>query len=576
MRYSTASQPATDTKTTVHNNHSAKLLPPGTHSLSSVGNTKILHSPAEAAHFDAEDIRPLLPAWLSVVATIVLAAILLPLFICAPVTSDTSLFDVQAMTVLKGGVLYRDIVEPNLPGIVWVHLGLRTLIGWSSEAIRIADFCIFTATMLLLANLVVSSGSAKHRNSRAGMFIFTSSLFYLTRNEWCHCQRDIWMLLPVSCAIWLRSTRSDQFRHLPYCNVIEGIFWGIAFWIKPHVAIPAISVILIDAVCLKNWKLRATDTGGIILGGVLAAIPGIVWLISTGAWEHFWTMMLQWNPEYLEAGRNRRDWNRVYLLLQRFHPWWAIHVVAVPLAVQTIVAAFRATVDTEQTQRSIRSMFSACYLSWLLQAFLLQHAMDYIHVPEVLLAICVIAAHPWQLDLQLRRVATAALLGLALLATPQFHNGRMTAWAHCFTEGSSPEIRGLLAQGNYPDWNHIHQVEDFLHSRNVADGEVACLNVHCIHLHQELAILPATRFWSINCLLTMFPKRYDEIMATVAAGKHRFVVVEANESNQKDQILPKSLPGNLPVVFESGTYRVYETRVQEVPPTNNAISTAQK
>ena len=133
-------------------------------------------------------------------------------------------------------------------------------------------------------------------------------------------------------------------------------------------------------------------------------------------------MMLQWNPEYLEAGRNRRDWNRVYLLLQRFHPWWAIHVVAVPLAVQTIVAAFRATVYTEQTQRSIRSMFSACYLSWLLQAFLLQHAMDYIHVPEVLLAICVIAAHPWQLDLQLRRVATAALLGLALLATPQFHN----------------------------------------------------------------------------------------------------------------------------------------------------------
>tara|TARA_B100001939_G_scaffold335217_1_gene337019 strand:+ start:608 stop:751 length:144 start_codon:yes stop_codon:yes gene_type:complete len=46
-----------------------------------------------------------------------------------PLNSDTALFDVQAAEVLKGGVMYRDIVEPNLPGVVWIHLLIRSVAG---------------------------------------------------------------------------------------------------------------------------------------------------------------------------------------------------------------------------------------------------------------------------------------------------------------------------------------------------------------------------------------------------------------------------------------------------------------
>jgi hypothetical protein len=335
--------------------------------------------------------------------------------------------------------------------------------------------------------------------------------------------------------------------------------------------VPALSVFAIDAVRISSWNLRAREIGSVILGGLLAAVPGVVWLISTGAWDHFWDMMLEWNPEYLKAGRDRQSWSRLGLLLQRFHPWWTIHLIAVPMAIRAIWEAVRNQFKPDNDKSAVRNILSICYLSWLVQTFLLQHAMDYVHVPEVILAFCVVAAHPWQLDLQLRRVFVAALLCLVLLAAPIFYGGRLSVWLQCFREGSSPEVRSILAQGNYPDWQHLAQVEQFLASQNVADGDVACLNVHSIHLHQELNVLPATRYWSIICPLTMFPRRYDEIMAGVNSGHQRFIVVEANETNHEDQILPGSFPNDYPVVFESGTYRIHDCS----PTTMGPITAAQ-
>ena len=124
-------------------------------------------------------------------------------------------------------------------------------------------------------------------------------------------------------------------------------------------------------------------------------------------------------------------------------------------------------------------------------------------------------------------------------------------------EGSTPEVRSILAQGNYPNWNDLSRVQQFLSAQHVRDGEVACLNVHSIHLHQELKILPATRYWSISHPLTMYPTRFSEIMTAVENSHQRFVVVEERETRHPGQILPQGFPGHLPVVFESGTYKVY-------------------
>ena len=477
-----------------------------------------------------------------------------PLFVAAPVTSDTSLFDVQAMTVLKGGTLYRDVLEPNLPGIVWLHLAIRSVVGWSSEAIRIVDLLLFGTTVFLLSCLVRRDDKQQSSIQHLPLLALVTTLFYLTRNEWCHCQRDIWMMVPASGALLLRFRRTTV--RMRSC-VLEGAFWGIAFWIKPHIAIPAAAVVVVDLTRRSDWRAVRTDVSGMIAGGITIAIPGIAWLMATGAWDHFWIMMLDWNPEYLATGKTRRSWERLSFLAVRFWPWWLIHIVTVPVAVRHLRTLWPAASD-ERNDKTV--LLSACYLAWLIQTFTLQHAMDYIHVPEVLLAICVLARHPWKLDRPVRQCAVAGLLIVGTISAPQFHHGRLSTWWTCCTHGSTAETRDVLAQGNFPNWIHLDRVRAFLAEQEARDGDIACLNVHSIHLHKELGVLPSSRYWCVSHPLTMYPSRFDQIMAAIQDPEPRFVVVEKTETAIAGQVLPAQFPGQYPVIFESGTYRVFATR----------------
>ena len=108
--------------------------------------------------------QPLIPGYAVSAAFLLLLTLTVPLFVCAPVTSDVSLFDVQAMTVLKDGVLYRDVLEPNLPGIVWIHVLFRSVAGWSSEAVRGFDLAVFFATLFVFCRIIRQGGKIRHWN----------------------------------------------------------------------------------------------------------------------------------------------------------------------------------------------------------------------------------------------------------------------------------------------------------------------------------------------------------------------------------------------------------------------------
>ena len=119
-----------------------------------------------------------------------------PLFVCMPVNSDTALFDLQAEAVTQNGILYRDVIEPNLPGVVWLHLTVRAAVGWSTEAMRSVDLLIFGGMLLLFSRVA-------GRSPANVVFATASLLFYMSCNEWCHCQRDTWMLLPSLVVPWI-------------------------------------------------------------------------------------------------------------------------------------------------------------------------------------------------------------------------------------------------------------------------------------------------------------------------------------------------------------------------------------
>lgn len=494
-----------------------------------------------------------------ILGLILLLVVVGPLFVCMPVNSDVALFDVQADRVLRGGVLYRDIVEPNLPGVVWIHLAVRSIVGWSSEAMRLVDLLLF-GSMIWCFTRLISGGAARLA------FVFSASLFYLSCNEWCHCQRDTWMLLPTALAILIRYRRltrpegSSAGQSHRYSALLEGICWGAAFWIKPHIALPAAFVI---AVCLlRTNQRRIEDAAWVLGGGLLAAVPGVAWLIVTDTWPHFWDMMLNWNPEYLEAGRSRQSLDRWLMMFRRFYPWWMVHLVGLPLACGVVKKSVRVQQPLTDDRMLPQLLIAAVYLGWLFQSLMLQHAMDYIHVPAIVLALLLISQYEWRLNALVRRPVSVAFLLLALLASPLLKLERLAEWPACFSEGSTARMRSILAHGNFPAWQHLHDVGDFLKRADVQSRQLTCQNVHSVHLFRELQVQPATRFWSVGILQELFPNRAAAIEQAVKNSDTRFIVTEARESQVDAGPLPDRFPWNLPVVYESGTYRVHRMPVK--------------
>jgi len=423
---------------------------------------------------------------------------------------------------------------------------IRSTVGWSSEAIRAFDLLVFASILWLW------SGAFRRNNSALPMFLLTAAFFYLTRNEWCHAQRDTWILLPAGLAITLRFRRTPCHRIFPV--IMEGMCWGWAFWIKPHVAIPALAVILVD---LRTRSLRSfvRDLAAVISGGFLAAIPGIICLITTGTWEHFWNTMLEWNPEYVAAGRARMSLERWFMMSRRFAPWPWIHLLAIPIAFTTIVR-FRQINGAIPGRHP--ALLSGCYLGWLLQSVLLQHALDYIHVPAMLLALAVICGHPWRLPVVARRSVVAAFMSCGMLWTPFFREQRIQQWPAAITHGSTLDVRAALAHGNLPDWQHLGQVIAFLNEQGIANGDVTCMNVHSIHVYNETQTRPSTRYWSVSILQDLFPQRPTNIAAAVNESQHRYVVTEIVEESLIPSNPQQPWMAEARLVFKSGSYRVFK------------------
>ncbi|MCH2201546.1 MAG: hypothetical protein MK102_06235 [Fuerstiella sp.] len=479
--------------------------------------------------------------WIALVLWLGLAV---PLFIGMPLNSDTALYDVQTRSVLNGGVAYRDIIEPNLPGVLWMHMAVRSLAGWSSEAIRVVDLLLFAAILCLWLRISV------HRIQLSPLFLLTATFFYLTRNEWCHTQRDIWTLLPVGVAVILRLRRPAGPQILS--ALLEGFCWGCAFWIKPHVAIPAAVVMLIDAGG-RPFRVTTAQFAAVAVGGVLAAIPGVAWLMTTGAWDHFWKMMLEWNPEYLAAARERMSFERWVMMIRRFAPWLWIHAVAVPIAFVSVLNHLRVG-STHSTRR--HTLLSGCYVGWLVQSITLQHALDYVHVPAVILGLALVSSHPWQLSIPARRTIVAGFVICSCLWTPFFQGQRLQQWPMVLVRGSTVSVRAALAHGNLPDWYHLGRVVDFLTQQEVADHDVTCMNVHSVHVYNETQTLPSTRYWSVSILQDLFPERSVTIADAVMASQHRYVITESRETELTQQVPGQSIIDRLTPVFESGSYRV--------------------
>lgn len=491
-----------------------------------------------------------------------------------PPWNDVTLHDMVARTILRGGVPYRDVFDTNLPGIDWSMAAVRYLFGWSYEVLRAVDLVVIGAVVAVLCGWVRRCGGTGYA---VAWFVAAAALFYPFLSEFNHVQRDPWMLLPAVVAARLRLKRVGRAgtpHALVRAAVFEGFVWGLAVWVKPHVVIPAIAVWAVSAVLLARREPRkriVADLAGLLLGGLLAGVPGVVWLVSTGAWPYFLDIFLNWNPDYLsEAGSVSERFNTVF---NCFRPWSLLQFAALPLAVLALwevrVWSRRAGEPARvpgtgwfyqpaANEREVagRALLAACYLAWLAQVVLVQKAFDYVHVPLMFLGMAVVAGQRWCFGFAylLWFIAVGALVNVAdvsptlrravetidpeesplrpyvkLEKHPLADWAVVRLWPRCWTEGGSPELRDQLGQytGVHcgTKWQELEAVAAYLRGVDppLGPGELNCWHDGTHPLYLMLDLEPATRYMHYGTAFGIKSKR-GAIAGEVAASRQRYVV----------------------------------------------------
>lgn len=526
------------------------------------------------------------------VCLVVVLVAFTPLFICMPLWVDATHYDICARNLLEGGVHYRDTLDPNFPGVVWIHVAVRQVLGWSSEALRAFDLAIFSGIVWLVYRLLIVAAAAPAVRVWAAVALYG---FYFSLPETCHCQRDVWMLFFAMLALQLRQrTLTGSVPHLLRLQLLrsiaEGLLWGAAIWIKPFVFVPAICCWLggrlatarrttlhgsVDTRFQTAWFL---DLIGLLTGGLAAGAAGLIWLWASGSWPWFLEVMLEWNGEYID-NRNfllNRTLNWLFWTLH-FAPWSLVNLLAIPIAVR-MVLPLRLRQPSAQEIPGV--LVASLYFGWMLQANFLQVQHDYVQASTILpgLAVLFMRAASWQVS-PFRRMLLLAVLVLLVVQHPLAKREPISFWARCWQQGSTPEMRDQLAQvrgAGGAAWQDLKKVEGFLRQQSVQDGELTCWDDSSAPLFIGLNIKPSNRFIHNHVWTMFYPSRRSAMLEELAASPQKFVVndlrlggftqqqmdaMAAGELDSLTPLLPKQterrFPWSEPIIYRAGPYVVH-------------------
>lgn len=524
-----------------------------------------------------------------------------PLFVCLAPWSDVSFFDILARNLMRGGVAYRDILGNNLPGMIWVHLAVRDLVGWSSVAMRMVDLFVVALIVGLLIRWVARDGASA---GRQGWLAVALVAFYTSTSEFCHGQRDVWMMLPALAALHLRRrqveavSREDPAPSIIAPGLLEGVFWGAAAWVKPHSLVPAVACAVAGALLVRPRApgapgRLAVHAVGLFAGGLSTVGAGACLLVASGSWPHFREAFTHINPAYFQATHAVSGLVEIRMLrFERFLPWSLVGLLAIPVALAALWrsrgangAAGTAPLPGDTPRPPIQGamrlservltdlapsgdpvgivLLSAFFLGWYLQASGLQHSHDYAIVPLILTGTTLLLGHSWpSLGSCLKRALSIGLAASAIWTHPLLELRRLALWTRCLTEGSTPALRNGLAVARgvlQPDWEALACVREYLSRHRLEPGELTCFHSTTIPLYLQLGLEPSTRFVYYNAVMLAHSGRAEAMLAEMEASRHRFVVTDlimAPASRSRAAEVRQQAPWCYPVVFKAGRYQV--------------------
>lgn len=506
--------------------------------------------------------------WIALAALLLLAV---PLFLRMPPTVDVAFYDVCAETLLRGGILDRDVVMLQPPGMAWLVAGVHALLGGGVIALRAVDLLIVAGIIALLRrwqrSMLTSTGVA--------WLVVTLAGFYLTTSEWVHAQPDTWMLVPALAALTLR-------RHLLEADIAlraamafalaEGLLWGIGCLIKPFVFLPGVMCWLLCAYRAGwgEWRTLARQAIFVLLGGALVGLVWVGWLWIDGGWPFYLQKLADWSGRYYAADAPR--WQRFGPMLAAFPPWGVAHLVAVPYALWVLIRRRNAAAAAVDPQ----ALLGVFYLGWLIEGNFVQSQNHYHILPSTLLAIAVASAPMAHLAVSrsAARVGLAGVLTLSILLQPAFARRRLCLWSACWNRPTTPAFWNALALDSRftPDWEQLALVEEFLREQHVDDGQLTSFSMTTTHLYTHLRVKPASPYLFLSLVLHLYPNRREQVLAELRASPERFIVAdvceagltrteaEAGDATALPPAFPQSwrsrYPWSLPTVFRAGRFVV--------------------
>jgi hypothetical protein len=326
-----------------------------------------------------------------------------------------------------------------------------------------------------------------------------------------------------------------------------------------------------------------------------------VYLVASGTWPHLVEVFTDWNTGYAAAMWAELP-ERAELQLTYFPPWSYLHLLGLPVAALGVLDArpwaARAAgpgpvgrrlpgwlwdAGADDAARSARLAVGALYLGWVAQAFFAQRGFHYVHVPEALMLLFVLATQRWAAGFA--GVAWLAVTGLAVLAGaagpanvtgvgpsrgpewavlhPALDPGRAARWDDCWrTDLPPPEYRrrmnavGLVRDFHSAnDWVQLGEAADWLRARGVRDGELLCWDDAPHALYLEVSVRPALRFQHVGQMAGISPSHEARVRAELCAvPRPRWVVADLLRLEKVDEAFagrladagPDLLPTRLP------------------------------
>ena len=532
---------------------------------------------------------PTTSRWLlvgSAVALLVILIVNVPPFLRTPLDCDPILFDLYARDMLRGKVLYRDMVENNTPTMILLHMLVRSTLGHSPEALRIVDLAVVGLGLGFLARWF--------RPGRRDLHVFAFCLLtalYLTTTEWCHVQRDVWLLLPVIGALYLRRKqmlRLTANRGAFLGAVFEGIIWGLAVWMKPYALVMAAAVWALGMIWSRtrgaSRKAILGDFAGLMLGGIVIGGAGLAVMHALGILVPYYDHITNWGMEYQNEDADayvlRWFWRLSYLV--RNAPWSLVYIFLIPVAAVLAVRSIRSRPPAGTDDRPDRVLLSTLLVSWGFQAWFLQHAFDYPHIAgemfALVLAIDLAAGRPTP---RLRARSLAMLAAITVVGHGIRFVERVTIWGECLRADVPPELYDRLSTYERMGWAELEGINQFLRSQNVRQGEFNVIGDSALPLWEMLDQTPPTRYYIVHNNLVSFQSHKEEMLKALSeVPNQRYLVCnliefhldpekEYDSSNPASWAPSKGWYGPRKwaekIVFRSGRYAVVAMTAAEVP-----------